>query len=411
VVRRRRRPEWNPVAVRETRFFVGRKRAGLEVHMSLGLRTVVKSAVAGVAHATGALRWLDGARRKAGGARVHVLGFHRIVESPDAIGPEVIPALCIGVDSFARLCALARERFEVLSLLDAVDVLGGQRRLARDAVVITFDDGYRDVYLRALPVLRSLGLPATVFVPTGHVGSPEPLLHDRLHALLARARVAHRDLCAAPGPRLLRVQLARAESVLYRRGVVPALETLIEALPAIALRRVAEAIEDLLGEAPQIDEGGLVMSADELRACVDGGIELGAHTVDHVVLVREPPARVRRELSRPRLDLEAIAGRPCRAFAYCNGLYSPSLVEAVADAGYVAAVTTADRPNRVGADPLLLGRKVMWEGHVRGVAGGFSKALAAAHLSDLFGALGVTRPVEGARPDADTRERIPWRRA
>src|SRR5439155_315336 len=84
-----------------------------------------------------------------------------------------------------------------------------------------------------------------------------------------------------------------------------------------------------------------------------------------------------RELARPREELATIAGRPCTAFAYCNGMHSPSLVAAVRRAGYTVAVTTRDAPNRRGADPLLLDRKVMWEGHVRGALGGFDPALAA----------------------------------
>src|SRR5206468_12644635 len=118
---------------------------------------------------------------------------------------------------FERMCELARARFEVLPLVEAARVLAGERRAERDVLAITFDDGYRDVYLRALPVLRRLGVPATVFVPTGHIGVAAPLLHDRLYGLLVRARMRHSDLCAAPGPRLLRLQLARAESALYRQ--------------------------------------------------------------------------------------------------------------------------------------------------------------------------------------------------
>ena len=45
---------------------------------------------------------------------------------------------------------------------------------ARRTLVVTFDDALRSVFLLALPVLRELGVPATVFAPTGFVGSDEP---------------------------------------------------------------------------------------------------------------------------------------------------------------------------------------------------------------------------------------------
>lgn len=44
-------------------------------------------------------------------------------------------------------------------------------RLQRPKVVVTFDDGYRDNYLHAYPVLKELQLPATIFLTTGMIGT------------------------------------------------------------------------------------------------------------------------------------------------------------------------------------------------------------------------------------------------
>ena len=111
--------------------------------------------------------------------------------------------------------------------------------------------------------------------------------------------------------------------------------------------------------------------------------------------MHEPAARIEEQLRRPRADLEQLGGRPCRYFAYCNGYHSPSLVAALRRAGYQGAVTTCDRPNRPRGDRFRLGRKVLWEGHARGLDGRWSPLISAANLHDLFGALGLTRPVDG----------------
>ena len=356
------------------------------------------------------------ARRAIHGPEIRVLGFHRVVNEIDALGEQVIRSLCITTRSFQQLLEYAAQRYQVMSLTEAAEALSGRRPLERDALVITFDDAYRDVFARALPILIRLKLPATVFVPTGYVDSDRPLLHDRLHALLVQARHRRCDLRAAPVPKLLRMPLARAEQILsgardraprHTGGPLGALDFLIEALPSGALRRIADGLEDLVAAPETEDPGGRVMSSAELRACVAGGLTLGAHTVDHLVLTHEPPQRVRRELERPRRQLEELTGEPCTAFAYCNGLHSPSLREAVLRAGYAIAVTTRDAPNRIGQEPLALGRKVIWEGHVRGPFG-FSPSLAAAHLDDLFRFLG-TRVVDGERAgdgvDSDLRRR------
>jgi peptidoglycan/xylan/chitin deacetylase (PgdA/CDA1 family) len=348
---------------------------------------VLKLLAAALLDHSGALSLLSAARTALAGPEVRLLGFHRIVDDPRALPPEILPTLCVSTRGFGQLMRIARRDFDVLTLDEAVAALEGRRPLERDSLAITFDDGYRDVYLRARPILRDLGLPATVFVPTGFIDSMRPLLHDRLYALLVRARHSRRDLSAAPMPRLLRMPLARAESLLHHRsaGAPAALDHLMATLPTAALNRVADGLEDLLGGEARgaTDDGALVMSERELARCAEDRIMLGGHTVDHVVLTHEPPARIQRELERPRRDLEAIAGRPCTAFAYCNGMVTPQLIPFVRAAGYRAAVTTHDAPNRPGQDPLVLHRKVLFESHLAGPGGTLSPSLARLQLLDL----------------------------
>jgi peptidoglycan/xylan/chitin deacetylase (PgdA/CDA1 family) len=293
-----------------------------------------------------------------------------------------------------------RARFIVLSLPQAMAAIAGRLPLRRDACTITFDDGYADVHARALPILRELALPATVFVPTGYVGSARRLTHDRLYAALWRTRARGRKLAPALLPPALRALLAEAEAALARGGPAGGVDWLIARAPAAQLEELADALEEP-GTTAGPDPGARVLDPAELRALAEAGWEIGGHTVEHVVLTHEPATRVREELARSRAAIERWTGRPCRYFAYCNGYHSPALVEALRATGYHGAVTTCDRPNLVGDDLMRVGRKVLWEAHARGPRGGWSPTLSAANLHDLFGALGLTTPVDGAVPQAE----------
>ena len=69
----------------------------------------------------------------------------------------------------AQLRFLLRRGYRPATLSDGA----GRRRPAGKTLVVTFDDAYRSVFERGLPVLARLGAPATVFVPTAFAGSPE----------------------------------------------------------------------------------------------------------------------------------------------------------------------------------------------------------------------------------------------
>jgi peptidoglycan/xylan/chitin deacetylase (PgdA/CDA1 family) len=339
------------------------------------------------------------------GPRVHVLGYHRVVDRVVLDGP-VNPALCVSTSTLERQLRQVKRRFSVLSLHEAMRAICGTLPLERDACAITFDDGYRDLIERAQPVLASLGIPAAVFVPTGYSESGRLLTHDRLYAGLWRA--AQRDVrLGGPAWRGLSALAEVAEPALAARGPGAAVEALIERAPSSELEAIADALEAQLG-APAIESlgaGARVLAPAEIRALADAGWEIGAHTVEHVVLTHEPRARRRDELRRCKRALEEWSGRPVRYFAYCNGYHSRSLVDDLRRAGFEGAVTTCDRPNRPPGDRMRVGRKVLWEGHARGLDGQFDEALSAAHVTDLFGTLGLTRPVDG---EVETEEDHAW---
>ena len=360
-------------------------------------RDVLKAGMASAFTDTGLIDLLGAVRRAASGPRIHVLGYHRLVDKVD-MGPHagpVNPSLCISIEAFKKQMEQVRSRFDVLSLAEVMGVLDGRFVLERDACAITFDDGYADVFLRARPILAELGLPAALFVPTGYAGGTRYLPHDRLYAAVWSAFDRDLPLTEAPFPPRLMPVVRGALRRALADGPAAAVELLIERLPADSLLTLIDALETLLDGPPELDEGARILTPDELRILADEGWEIGAHTISHVVLTHEPPERVQRELVEPRRLLEAWTGRPCHYLAYCNGYHSPAVVEAARAAGYLGAVTTCDRWNSPGGDPMRVGRKCLWEGHTRGPDGRFSSAVSAAHLHDLFGTFGMTRPVDG----------------
>jgi peptidoglycan/xylan/chitin deacetylase (PgdA/CDA1 family) len=93
-----------------------------------------------------------------------VVAFHRVTDAPDS------DSLSVGARTFERYCRFFDRYFRVVSLGDLVDKLARGVRLNHE-LAITFDDGYRDNFENAGPVLRKLSLPATFFVVSDWIGT------------------------------------------------------------------------------------------------------------------------------------------------------------------------------------------------------------------------------------------------
>ncbi|HKI93439.1 MAG TPA: polysaccharide deacetylase family protein [Gaiellaceae bacterium] len=104
---------------------------------------------------------------------LRVLMYHKVNDLPGN-------RMSMPVSRFDEQMAQLREFGYVVVDLDAVlaHYLEG-KALPAGAVLITFDDGYRDNLVNAAPVLRQHGYPAVQFVPIAYVGESRPLPHER----------------------------------------------------------------------------------------------------------------------------------------------------------------------------------------------------------------------------------------
>jgi len=106
--------------------------------------------------------------------QVPVLMYHSVNPKSD----EVLKRLIVKPESFARQMKFLKEHhYNVVSLEELGAMLRDKKKIPYKTVAITFDDGYKDNYIYAYPVLNKLQIPATIFVIYDEVGRPQ---QDRL---------------------------------------------------------------------------------------------------------------------------------------------------------------------------------------------------------------------------------------
>jgi peptidoglycan/xylan/chitin deacetylase (PgdA/CDA1 family) len=109
---------------------------------------------------------------------VPVLCYHRI----GSVGGKMAVS---SANFAAQMEWLVKNNYRVLKLGQLGPYLDGQQALPPRSVVITFDDGYESVYRFAFPVLKKLGLPATMFVYTDFLGAGDALTWPQLQEMSA----------------------------------------------------------------------------------------------------------------------------------------------------------------------------------------------------------------------------------
>jgi peptidoglycan/xylan/chitin deacetylase (PgdA/CDA1 family) len=280
-----------------------------------------------------------------------ILAYHRVDVLPTCPYP-----LAVSPRNFARQMEYIRQSCQPLPLLDLVTA-GSSKRFPRRAVVITFDDGYVDVYTKARPILDYLQIPATIFVTVGNIDTEREFWWDELERIFLLPPDLPKSLRLCVGGEQFEWEL---NSDRQRREVRHRVHRLLRPLDAEERQAL---IGKLLRWAGLTDGGRsgyrTMTSAELIELSRQGLFEIGGHTVTHPVLSTLAPAAQRAEIINGRRRLEALTGRQVQTFSYPYGSardYDEETVEILRSAGFVAACTTQEATLSNGMDYFRLPR-------------------------------------------------------
>jgi peptidoglycan/xylan/chitin deacetylase (PgdA/CDA1 family) len=118
-------------------------------------------------------------------AQVPILMYHHIAKASDPKNTRA-SRLAVSPDQFAeQLAYLQRTGYTTITLDDLVTALRDGAALPAKPVILTFDDGYKDFYTAAYPLLQRYNDKATIYIISGRVGLPDYMTWDDLRALAA----------------------------------------------------------------------------------------------------------------------------------------------------------------------------------------------------------------------------------
>jgi peptidoglycan/xylan/chitin deacetylase (PgdA/CDA1 family) len=257
-----------------------------------------------------------------------ILSYHRINDDNDPFFPSLPSAV------FERHMAYLARSYRVLTVEELVEKIH-RGTVPRNALAITFDDGYRDNLTHAAPILARHGLPATIFLATGFIGTSEVPWFDRVAMAFKSTTAA--SIVAPWGGRL---ELSRVDD---RWAAVEKALAYLKGLGDDEFRRRLDELLNALAFTDQRWGKGWMLEWDDVQALAGLGFSIGAHTVHHPILSRVSVERARTEIEGSRTMIESACGFTPKAFAYPNGKpadYNSAVQRLVKDAGFTCAVTT-----------------------------------------------------------------------
>lgn len=337
--------------------------------MNRALKSHLRDSIARSLRAVGAT-----APRRALRGRFPIVTFHRVL--PEAERRDyALAGLAVTPEELAWFLEFFGESYDCTTLRDALRRWDADPEAERPALAVTFDDGQVDNWDHARPVLERLGMKASFFVPVEGVEDGDPLWHDRIARAVEQA--------AALDP-IGAAKLARESGAV---GVEDAVEPHAMVIRAKALdpeerRRFIEAWEGMAGRVRSPAWDGF-MSWEQLRALSDDGHEIGSHSMSHEILPLCTLEEIRHEVGESRRVLESRLETTVDSFCYPNGDCDPRCVDAVREAGYRRAVTTAWGASRPSDSRFRLQRFDMTAEHSRDARGNLSAARVAWRISGL----------------------------
>jgi peptidoglycan/xylan/chitin deacetylase (PgdA/CDA1 family) len=269
------------------------------------------------------------------GSGAAIIMYHSVQDDPAAANLDQLGGIIHSAKVFQGQMEIIAHHFTPVTLEQILGFLGGDKALPQRPVVVTFDDGYRDNFHVAKPILDKVGIPGVFYV--------------------AVDCIQHQSL---PWPSQLRHTFltGKAASWADSRGTIWPLGTRGQRLQAfddaskqcarLAGQSQKDFLESVRGElhASPLTSNHDMMSWGELRALDRAGHIVGSHTVTHPNMAQISPELAEVEFAESKRRLEEELGKPVAHFSYpCPALephWSDQTVGLSRKLGYLTGVTT-----------------------------------------------------------------------
>lgn len=271
--------------------------------------------------------------------RTFILMYHRVTDL------EIDPwGLSVSKQNFEEQIAALKKNYKVICLNELLD-RKAEHRLEDNLVAITFDDGYRDNYYNAFPILEKYNATATFFVNSEIIEKQIEFWPDTLiRLLLNQYELPKEELRIESLKRRWHFpkEIDEDQRFHFFMDVWYSLLQLHPKVRQAALDEIAQWAE----HETSVSNENLPMTTSQLKEISKGSlIEIGGHTSNHAALGFLNKKNQREEILTNKTWLENVLDKSVHGFAYPNGSYNYKTISLMQELGFHYACTTNEMRN------------------------------------------------------------------
>ncbi len=259
-----------------------------------------------------------------------VLLYHEVRDPRGVFEPVVSP------ERFDQQLWFVRKFFNVIPARRLPAILSGEEPLPRAAACITFDDGFKNNYLTAYPLLKKYNLPAVIFLTTGSMDNKRPMWTSQVESWFRSTQAEELALRTLDSGKIFKMN-----SSAQRQKVCFEIEKRMKEVPDPERDAIFHELREKIGSVNREEECSIhseMMDWQEVKTMTrEGLVEFGSHTVSHRMLARLTEPEVRHELQESKKQIEKETGIPITLLSYPGNSYNAQVAALAQQTGYAAA--------------------------------------------------------------------------
>ncbi len=323
------------------------------------MKRVLKNSATRVLHSAGvAALYIKRKSKK----KALVLSYHRVVPGKEIDESRMMPGMYLSSEAFQEEIEWLRHRFDLVPLEAIIKKVRTGLPWERPLCAVTFDDGWKDVYEHAFPVLKRTGVPATVFLVGAGQRSDTLNCFDSCFESVLRVKDFGTEIS---GVEEIDAIIGADDITDKREKARLAIHTL-RGLPydkfVLACNNLTRYLASHVDYASLKDKYQM-LSIDNIKHMSENGIDFGYHSKSHYILTRIPESLLDDELVIPTQEYLSVGIKLKPVFCYPDGQYNEKIISVLENNGYQGAVTLNKGYNTCGGNPFVLKRINLHEGN------------------------------------------------